>query len=171
MPFLIYIEHMPLKKEQKVEISKSIVEKIGASESTVFVNFGKLTVADSNAMRKGLRDNGVGYFVSKKTLLKRALTDNKITGDLPSLEGQIAVAYGKDPITPARMIAQFQSKLKDKLSIVGGVLSGRYMSGAEMVALSKIPSREVLLSQLLNILNAPIRGFVVALEQIAKKKA
>ncbi len=162
---------MPLKKEQKIEISKSLMEKIRASESTVFVNFGKLTVADSNAMRKDFRENGVGYFVSKKTLLKRALTENKIAGDLPVLEGQMAIAYGKDSITPAKMVAQFQSKLKDKLTIVGGILSGRYMSAGEMIALSKIPSREVLLSQLLNILNAPIRGFVVSLDQIAKKKA
>ncbi len=162
---------MPLKKAQKAEISKSLVEKIGSSESTVFVNFGKLTVADSNAMRKDLRDNGIGYAVSKKTLLKRALADNKISGDLPKLEGQIAVAYGSDPIAPARMVAQFQSKLKDKLSIVGGVLSGKYVSGPEMVALSKIPSREILLSQLLNLLNSPIRGFVVSLDQIAKKKS
>ena len=161
---------MPLKKEQKQEISKSLVEKIGGSGSTVFVNFGKLTVAESNSIRKDLREKGIGYTVSKKTLLRRALTDNKISGDLPVLEGQISIAYGKDSILPAKTIAGFVSKFKDKLSIVGGILSGRYMSGPEMAALSKIPSREVLLGQLLNVMNAPIRGFVVSLDQIGKKK-
>lgn len=161
---------MPLKKDQKKEISKAFVENIGGSESTVFVKFGSLTVADSNAMRKGLRDKGIGYAVSKKTLLKRALADNKIEGDLPVLEGQIAIAYGKDSVLPAKTVAEFQSKFKDKLTIVGGVLSGKYMSAVEMVALSKIPTREVLLSQLLNVMNSSIRGFVISLDQIAKKK-
>ncbi len=161
---------MPLKKEEKFVISKSLVEKIGSSDSIVFIKFGKLTVADSNDMRKDLRDKGIGYVVSKKTLLKRALTENKIIGELPVLEGQISIAYGKDLILPAKTIAEFQAKLKDKLSIVGGILSHKYMSASEMIALSKIPSREVLLSQLLNIMNAPIRGFVMSLDQIAKNR-
>ena len=162
---------MPLKKSQKIEISKDLVEKIGGAESAVFVKFGKLTSANSNEIRKTLRAEGVGYFVSKKTLIKRALTDNKIEGTLPKLDGQISIAYGKDAVLPARMIAGFQSKLKDQLSIVGGILSGKFMSGPEMVALSKIPSRQVLLSQLLNVLNAPIQGFVMSLNEISKKKA
>ncbi len=162
---------MPLKKEQKKNISKALSEKIGAAESAVFVKFGQLTVADGNAMRRDLRDKGVGYMVSKKTLLKRALADEKIAGDQPALDGQISIAYGSDSILPAKMIAEFQKKLKDKLAIVGGILSGRYMSASEMIALSKIPSREVLLGQLLNIMNAPIQGFVMSLDQIGKKKA
>lgn len=161
---------MPLKKDQKKEISDSLVESIGGADSTVFVKFGSLTVAESNAMRKDLRSQGVGYFVSKKTLLKRALADNKIEGSLPALEGQIAIAYGKDAVLPAKLVAGFQSKFKDKLTIVGGVLSGKYMSAPEMVKLSKIPTREVLLSQLLNVMNSSIQGFVISLDQIAKKR-
>jgi large subunit ribosomal protein L10 len=161
---------MPLKKDQKKEISDSLVKNIGEADSTVFVKFGSLTVAESNAMRKDLRSQGVGYFVSKKSLLKRALADNKIAGDLPVLEGQIAIAYGKDAVLPAKLVAGFQSKLKDKLAIVGGVLSGKFMSAPEMVKLSKIPTREVLLSQLLNVMNSSISGFVMSLDQIAKKR-
>ncbi|MBI3633602.1 MAG: 50S ribosomal protein L10 [Candidatus Vogelbacteria bacterium] len=162
---------MPLKKAQKKEISSKLVEKIADAGSAVFVNFGKLTSADSNAIRSGLRENGVGYMVSKKSLLKRALAETKIAGDMPKLEGQISIAFGKDSIIPAKSVAEFQSKLKDKMSIVGGLLSGKFLSASEMIALSKIPSREVLLSQLLNVMNSSIQGFVMSLDQIAKKKA
>ncbi len=162
---------MPLKREQKKEILDSLTSNIGGSESTVFVKFGGLTVADANAMRSGLRSKGIGYAVSKKTLLKKALSGNNVAGEMPKLEGQVAIAYGNDAVLPAKSVAEFQSKLKEKLAIVGGILSGKYMSAAEMIALSKIPSREVLLSQLLNVMNAPVRGFVVSLDQIAKKKA
>jgi len=162
---------MPLKKAQKVVIADKLTDKIKAAESAVFIKFGKLTAADSTAIRKGLRDQGVGYFVSKKTLLKRAFAGNKIAGNMPVLEGQIAIAYGKDSVIPAKMVAEFKSKLKEKLAIVGGILDGKFMDATEMIALSKIPSREVLLSQLLNVMNAPIQGFVMSLDQIAKKKA
>ncbi|MBI3632089.1 MAG: 50S ribosomal protein L10 [Candidatus Vogelbacteria bacterium] len=160
---------MPLKKAQKKEISSKLVEKIGGAESAVFVNFGKLTSADSNAIRSGLREKGIGYMVSKKTLIKRALSETKISGDMPKLEGQISIAYGNDSVLPAKSVAEFKSKLKEKISIVGGILGGKFMSASEMIALSKIPSREVLLGQLLNVMNAPIQGFVMSLDQIAKK--
>ena len=162
---------MALNKEAKVKIVNSLSEKIGGAVSTVFVKFGKLTVADANAMRKELRGKEVGYFVSKKTLLKRALTENKISGEMPILDGQVSIAYGADMIAPAKLIAEFARRLKDKLSIIGGILSGKYVSASEMVALSMIPSREVLLGQLLNVLNAPVQGFVMSLDQISKKRS
>ena len=162
---------MPLNKAQKGEISKTLVENIGSSESVVFVKFGGLAVSESNILRRDLRDKGVGYMVSKKTLLKRALADNNVNGEMPALDGQISIAFGKDSVTPAKLVADFQKKFKEKLFIVGGILTGKYLSAPEMIALSKIPSREVLLSQLLNVMNASIKGFVVSLDQIAKKKA
>lgn len=161
---------MPLKKDQKKTITDKLVKHLGSADSAVFVKFSKLTVGADTNMRKALRDQGVGYVVSKKTLLKRAFGEVKIEGELPPLEGQIAMAYGKDAVLPAKSVAEFQSKMKDKISIVGGILSGKFMSASEMIALSKIPTREVLLSQLLNVMSAPIRGFVVALDQISKKE-
>jgi len=160
---------MPLKKDQKKAITDKLVKNLSSADSAVFVQFGKLTVNADTEMRRALRENGVGYFVSKKTLLKRAFDESKIDGTLPPLEGQIAIAYGEDAILPAKSIAEFQVKLKDKISIVGGILSGKFMSASEMIALSKIPTREVLLGQLLNVMNAPVQGFVMALDQISKK--
>ena len=161
---------MALKRNEKKEILDSLTKNIGGSESAVFVKFGGLTVADSTAMRTGLREKGIGYMVSKKTLLKRALGETSPAGEMPVLEGQISVAYGNDAVLPAKTVAEFQSKFKDKLWIVGGVLSGKYMSAPEMIALSKIPTREVLLGQLLNVMSSSVRGFVIALDQIAKKR-
>lgn len=162
---------MPLKKEQKKEITEKLVKSLDSADSAVFVKFGGLTVASDTEMRKALRGKGIGYVVSKKTLLKRALDESKIEGTLPELPGQIAMAYGNDAVLPAKSVAEFQSKFKDKISIVGGILSGKFMSASETIALSKIPSREILLGKLVNILNAPVQGFVMALDQITKKEA
>lgn len=161
---------MPLKKDQKKVIADKLIKHLGSAGSAVFVKFGGLTVGADTEMRRVLRDKGVGYVVSKKTLLKRALNEVKIEGELPLLKGQIAMAYGEDAVLPAKSVAEFQSKLKDKISIVGGILSGKFLSAGEMIALSRIPSREILLGKLVNILNAPIQGFVMALDQISKKE-
>lgn len=173
---------MAKTRQQKETIQKELDQKIKDAESVVFIGFKKLKVSDSTTMRRSLRKDGVGYSVVKKSLLKRSLSSNKIEGNLPELEGELAIAYGDDAVVPAKSVSVFASKFEDgKLSIAGGILSGKYLSASEMIALSKIPSREVLYAKLLSVFNGPIRGFVgtlnavpqnfvMALDQIAKKK-
>lgn len=157
---------MAIRKEKKTEILAKLQELLKEAESLVFVKFKGVKVNDQNAMRKSLREAGVGYYVAKKTLVKRALGDAKITGTLPELEGEIAVAYSKDAVAPAKGVAEYVKKFKDILGIAGGMLEGRYLAVAEVQALSQIPSREVLLGKLVNIMNAPIQGFVGTLNEV-----
>lgn len=172
---------MAIKKEKKVELVKSIVDKVGKSSGSVLVGFTKLQAKDAIAMRKFFKEKGVGFTVSKKTLLKRALGDLKIEGNVPDMEGQVAIAYGSDAIMPAQAMGETVKKYKDVISIFGGILEGRFISPSEVMTLSMIPSREVLLSQFLNVLNGPIQGFVgtlnavmrdfvLTLDQVAKSK-
>ena len=162
---------MPLtraKKEELVEKLKGIVED---SQSIVFVNFKGLNVEKANQVRKQLKDESVGYFVAKKTLIRRALDEVGVSGEMPPLEGETAVAYSEsDLIAPAREIYKFQKKEADALSIAGGVFDGRYMDMAEMTEVASIPPREVLLGQFVNLINSPIQGLVIALNGVAEKK-
>jgi len=157
---------MAIRKEKKTEILAKLQELLKEAESLVFVKFKGVKVNDQNAMRKSLREAGVGYYVAKKTLVKKALDGAKITGTLPELEGEIAVAYSKDAVAPAKGIAEYVKKFKDILGVAGGMLEGRYLAVAEVEALSKIPSREVLLGKLVNVMNAPIQGFVSTLNEV-----
>jgi len=140
------------------------------AESIVFVNFRGMAVNDSTAMRAKLRDEGVGYFVAKKTLMRRAFA-GAFEGDMPELEGEIAVAYSNDAIAPAQNIKEFAGKYKDNLSIVGGVFQGVYKSKDEMTEIASIPPLPVLRCMFVNVINSPIQGLAVALNQIAEKKA
>ena len=117
----------------------------------------------------------------KKTLLKRVLQDAEMEGDLPELEGEIALAYGEDMVLPAKGIAEFQKKFENAVSAVGGILEKRYLRKEEVVALAKIPSREVLLGQFVMVINAPVQqtvqvlngmtqSFVSVLHQVAEAK-
>jgi large subunit ribosomal protein L10 len=161
---------MARTKTAKKEIIDKVAKIVDSSKSLVFVNFHGLKVSGVNEVRRQLKKEGVGYFVSKKTLTAKALSEKKIIGTMPELAGEIGLAYGTDLIAPAREVFAFQKKFKDNVVIVGGVFEGKYMSKEEMVAIASIPSMQTLLGMFVNVVNSPIQGFVMALDQIAKKK-
>lgn len=161
---------MAISRQKKVELVSSFTEMVQAAKSVVFVKFRGLKVNDANVLRKALTHNGVGLTVTKKTLLKRALEANKIEGELPALDGEVAIAYGTDLLAPAREVFTFQKLHKDALAIVGGVFEGKYMNASQMLAIATIPPREVLIGMFANVINSPIQRFAVALSEVAKKK-
>lgn len=138
--------------------------------SIVFVKFNGLGVQDSTAMRADLREQGVQYFVAKKTLMKRAF-DGAFEGELPELEGEIALAYSTDAIAPAQSIKEYTGKYKKNLAIVGGVFQGVYKDAGEMTEIASIPPLPVLRGMFVNVINSPIQGLVLGLNAIADKKS
>lgn len=148
-----------------------VTDALGKSKSVVFVKFKGLPVKDTTVLRRTLRAENVGYTVAKKSLVKRAFATQSIEGTIPSLEGEIAIAYGEDLLAPAREVHTFAKGFKEQLSIVGGVFDGKFMSASEMQDIATIPGRQVLLAQFVNLINSPIQRLAVALDQIAAKKA
>lgn len=162
---------MAITKNKKEEIVANLEDKIKNSKTTVFVNFKKLLVKDASEIRRGLKTENVGYFVAKKSLLKKVLEKSGIKGNLPSLDGEIAIVFGNDLIAPAKNIFGFQKKFDGKVSILGGVFDGEYKSKEEMLGIASIPSLQVLRGMFVNVINSPIQRFAIALGQIAEKKA
>lgn len=160
---------MALTKAQKKEVLDKINDITG-KEAVVFVNFSGLGGNDTVEMRKTLREAGVSYFVTKKTLVKKAFADSKIAGELPNLDGELALVYSDDAIAPAREIYSFQKKFADGINIMGGVFESRFMDKAEMEDIALIPSEQVLRGMFVNVINSPIQGFVMALKAIADKQ-
>ena len=161
---------MAITKAKKGDILAKLDGVKSDSESIVFVHFNRMPVADTTAMRAALRADGVGFFVAKKTLMKRAF-DGAFTGDMPVLDGEIAVAYSTDAITPAQKIKEFSGKYKDNLSIVGGVFQGVYKDASEMTEIASIPALPVLRGMFINVINSPIQGLVLGLNAIADKRS
>ncbi|PIR45015.1 MAG: 50S ribosomal protein L10 [Candidatus Vogelbacteria bacterium CG10_big_fil_rev_8_21_14_0_10_51_16] len=167
---------MAITKQKKAETIEAVKEAVASAESVVFVNFHGLTAPDTVALRRVLRSKEVGYRVAKKTLIKRALADTGITGDLPTLDGEVAIAYGSDAVGPVKEVTEFAKQLAKKkklaagvalpVSVIGGILEGAYLSPLQMADLAKIPSREVLLAKLLNVMQAPIQGLVGTLNEV-----
>ncbi|MDP2705263.1 MAG: 50S ribosomal protein L10 [Patescibacteria group bacterium] len=161
---------MALSKQKKKEVIDSLSMAIKTAASVVFVNFHGMHVNDETSMRRALRAEGVTYTVAKKRLLKKSLEGQALTGDLPSLEGELGVAYGADMIAPARGVYQFQKSLDNKVSILGGIFEGKFLGKEEMTVIAQIPSQKTLYAQFVNLINSPIQGLVIALDGIASKK-
>ncbi len=161
---------MPITLDKKKELVASLEKSLKNAGSVVFVKFDKLTVTDVNSLRRGLQKEEVGYAVAKKTLLKRALGAHGITGTLPEMSGQIAIAFGADLLTPAREVLAFQKGHKENISIIGGVFEGKYMNEQEMMSIATIPPMQTLRAMFVNLINSPIQRFAVVLDQIALAK-
>src|SRR3990167_9171681 len=98
---------MAISKDKKVEVVEKLKKVFKNAKSLVFVNFHGLNVTNATLMRRALQDEGVSYVVAKKTLTNLALKEEKFAGERPTLDGELALAWGDDLVTPAREVYTF----------------------------------------------------------------
>ena len=165
---------MAITKDKKLEIVDKLKTIADKGKTIVFVNFHGLSVGGVNDLRQGLRQKEVGYYVAKKTLIKRTMGDAGFAGEMPEMEGEIALAYltneAGDTLLPIKEIYDFQKKNTEVLKIVGGIYEGAFVSSDFVIQMAQIPNRETLYAQFVNLINSPIQGLVMALDQIAQKR-
>ncbi|GKS80632.1 50S ribosomal protein L10 [Ligilactobacillus pabuli] len=155
---------------KKAEIVDAVAEKFNAASSIVVTDYRGLTVEEVTELRKQLREEGVEMRVIKNTFLKRAADKSGYEGLDEVFSGPTAVAFGgEDVAAPARVIAKFAED-HDALEIKGGMIEGKVSSVEEIVALSKLPDRDGMLSMLLSVLQAPVRNVAYAVKAIADSK-
>ena len=162
MPNALVLE----KKQQQVAELK---EKIAASVTGVIVDYKGISVADDTALRKELRENGVEYFVVKNTILSRAVEGTELEGIKSVLEGTTAIALSKEDYTAAaRILCKFADD-HENFKVKSGFLDGKVADVATITATAKLPSKEVLLATVCNVLQAPIAAFARVLQAVVDK--
>ena len=141
-------------KMQKVSEISSRLEK---SKSMVMVDFKGITVEEITALRVKFREAGVDYVVLKNSLMHRALNEHGIKELDDLLVGPSAFAFGmKDEVSPAKIISEFIEQSKsEKMTIKAGLVEGK-----AVMALAKLPPKEVLIAKMMGSLSAPITNFV-----------
>lgn len=157
----------------KVELKKPIVDEIAASvkgaQSVVLVDYRGLTVEQDTELRKQLREAGITYKVYKNTMMNFAFKGTDFESLAPYLEGPSAVAIStEDATAPARILCKF-AKTANALEVKGGVVEGVAYDAKGIENISKIPSREELLSKLLGSIQSPITNFARVMNQLAEK--
>jgi large subunit ribosomal protein L10 len=149
------------RKEQKAEQVELLTEKLKKAKVAVLTDYRGLTVSQIQELRARLRTGNVEYRVVKNTLARRA-ADAAGYKDLESeLKGPVAIAFGYDDLSlPPRLINEFVRTTRLKLEVVGGLVEGRVVNRDQIKQLADLPSREVLLAQLLGTLQSPVAQLV-----------
>ena len=159
---------MPSKNvlEAKQAVVAELAERLKGSVMGVVVSYKGINVEKDTALRKELRENNVKYTVVKNTLLKRATAEVGLSDMDNVLEGTTALATSDDDYTAAaRILANFAKK-NDYFEIKSGYMDGEVIDLATIDHLAKLPTREVLLANVLGAFQAPIASFARAIQAI-----
>ncbi len=150
--------------EEKKQIVQEIKEKVEKAQGIVLVDYRGLTVEEVTQLRRNYRKAGVEYKVYKNTLMRFAFKELGLEDFNEYLKGPSAIAFGyDDPVQPAKVTNDF-AKEHEALEIKAGIVDGKIVSIEEIKALANLPSKEVLIAQVLGGFNAPIAGFVNVLQ-------
>jgi large subunit ribosomal protein L10 len=162
-----------MKLEKKKVIVGELHEKFLKSQIVILTDFKGLDVETLNSLRRKLRDAGIEYRVVKNTFLVRASEGTDIAPIQPHFKGPTAVAISyDDPVAPAKVLVGFakeHKKLEIKAALLKSGAVGRVLDVGAVKALSDLPSREVLLSQVLSTMNGVTSAFVRVLVNIPQK--
>lgn len=162
---------MPSQKvlEQKQQVVAELSERLSKSIAGVIVDYRGISVTDDTKLRKELREAGVDYTVVKNTLLKLAIKDTSLEGLGEVLDGTTAIATSsEDYVAAARILSKYADTSKT-FTVKSGFLDGEVISVEKVTSLAKLPSREVLLANVLGAFQAPISAFARAIQAIVDK--
>ena len=162
---------MAKTRKQKEELVDAITDSL-KNDTSVFVGFTGISVAQETSMRRAMREDGLGYRVVKKSLLRRAL--QALGHEAPDLPGEVALAYtttSKEATAPAQKVHAFGKEFgADKISILGGIFEGTVVAASMMQELATIPSLDALRGMFANVINSPRQRFAVVLSKVAETK-
>lgn len=158
-----------LTKAKKLEIVRTLREKFFKAEAVFITSFKGFKVAESNEIRKILRENGAEFKVAKNTLIKIASRETPVEAINDYIEGPtgLVIVY-KDSVEVAKILKKFLDT-HPSLQIRGLVIKGKGYKGEMLNELVKLPSKEILLAQVLGTLQAPIVNLVGVLSGIIRK--
>ena len=159
-----------MNREQKNTLVSEFNRKFSEANLAIFADYNGLTVEEFTALRRELRPHQCEFRVVKNTLAKRALVGTSFEEEVQTyLKGPIAVAFGfGDPVASTKILSKFSGTQK-KLKIKLGIIEGQLLDPKGVEAIASLPSRDVLLGQVVNRMQSPLYGMVVVLNQLLQK--
>lgn len=152
---------MAKTREQKEQDVKALAEAFSGSKIAVLTDYRGLDVPSISDLRGQLREASIGYKVAKNTLVKVAIAQSSLKdADTSIFTGPMAIAFGQDEAQTCKIIADY-AKSNEDLEVLGAIdETGKLLSREEVMALAKLPSREVLTALTVGAIAAPLSGFV-----------
>lgn len=153
-----------ISKEKKKQIIESLSNRVKEAKAVYFADYSGLKTPEMTQLRQDLRKLIGQAQVAKKTLAEIAFKKLGYKKDKIPLAGSLVLSFAfEEPIGVAKAIKNFADK-NEKFQILGGLLEGSFLGREEVERLAKIPSKEILLSQLLGSMNSPIQRLTFSLE-------
>ena len=155
--------------EKKAKIVQDLEERVGKAQIGILADFSGIKVGPMAQLRRQVKEAGGELKVAKNTLLRRAAGETSLIKPVAAdLKGPNALVLGyEDPVALAKLLVKFAQDLP-LLKIKGGVIGGQTLTPTDVDALSKLPSREVLLAQLLGLLQATPQALVNVLSGVIR---
>ncbi|MCX6828042.1 MAG: 50S ribosomal protein L10 [candidate division Zixibacteria bacterium] len=155
-----------MPKPEKIESVSEVKKYLQDSKSVFVTDYTGLNVADITRLRKNLRDSSVKYLVAKNTLIKIAAQETGYEGIVDHLSGQTALAFGfDDPSVPAKILYNtFKEKQRPVIKVF--VVDKKLFAGAEIVRLAELPTRDVLLAQVVAAVESPISSLIMSIDGV-----
>ena len=144
-----------MEKNKKSELVAKIKQRFQESEAVFVVSQNRLTVAETESLRKQLRAVQSVYLVAKNTLTRLAVKDTDFECVSEKLGGQTALVFSKDITGSAKVVSEYASKSDEKLSVVCGGYQGKMLSVAEVKTLASLPSMDELRAKIIAVIQTP----------------
>jgi len=158
-----------LNLNDKKAVVAEISAKVASAQTIVLAEYRGIEVGHLTQLRAKARSVGVYLRVLKNTLARRAVEGTAFSALASEMTGPLIYAISEDAVAAAKIMQDF-AKSNDKLVIKAGSYAGKPLDKAAVVALANIPTREVLISQLLGVMLAPVSGMARVLAAVAAKK-
>ncbi|MEK7216260.1 MAG: 50S ribosomal protein L10 [Chloroflexota bacterium] len=156
---------MPTAK--KADTVADIQDLIQRATIAISTDYRGMRVADLTALRRKLRENGVEYHIIKNTLGRLAAQNAEKAAYLEVLSGPTALAFGfGDQVEAAKSLTDYLRASRLNLPVRGAVLDGRVVDTAGVQALAALPSKNILLAQVLGGIQTPLVGLVSVLNGV-----
>ena len=160
---------MGLNLNDKKAVVAEVSAQVANAQTIVIAEYRGIEVTDLTVLRRKARESGVYLRVLKNTLVRRAVAGTEFAGLADQMVGPLIYSVSADPVAAAKVLNDF-AKTNDKLVLKAGSYAGKVLDKAGVQALASVPSREELLSKLLYVMQAPVAGFVRALDALAKQR-
>ena len=160
---------MSLNRNEKQTVVTDVAAQAARSQTLALAEYRGLTVEHLNVLRKQARDKGVYLHVLKNTLARRAVAGTPFEVASEAMVGPLIYGFSEDAVAAAKVISDF-AKTNDKLIVKAGAYAGKALDAQGVSSLASIPSREVLLSQLLGLMQSPVSRIARVLAMLAEKR-
>ena len=161
---------MSLNLDGKKEVVSEVAAQVSKAQTMVLAEYRGTSVAQLTKLRSDARAKGVYMRVLKNTLARRAVVGTPFEVAADKMVGPLIYSFSVDAVAAAKVVSDF-AKGNEKFAIMAGAYGGKILDKAGVQTLASIPSKEVLLSQLLGLMQSPMSGLARVILAVAEKKS